>query len=275
MTTCRDAIKIFEESEVRNPEKLPAEEATQVKLYFMKPPIQKLDPAALATLKECVHLAISSNSIDKMVNFGALENLEILSLGRNNIKKIEMLESVSDHLEQLWLSYNHISSLNGLEKCKNLKVLYIGNNKISDLKEVHKLVALAGLEELVMYGNPLHAKIVEDGDLQWPLAVLKILPNLKKLDGISTIEWKVKISEGNEKQLKWLFEKIDADGSGDISISEMKGALLDDEIRREMGVAKGKAEEVFAEMDDDGSGSITFEEFCKYFSTKTDLAGLM
>ena len=42
-----------------------------------------------------------------------------------------------------------------------------------------------------MYGNPLHSKIVDDGDLQWPIAILKVLPNLKKLDGISAIEWKV------------------------------------------------------------------------------------
>jgi len=31
-----------------------------------------------------------------MANFGALENLEILSMGRNNIKKLEMLDSVGD-----------------------------------------------------------------------------------------------------------------------------------------------------------------------------------
>jgi len=275
MTTCRDAIKIFEESEVRNPDKCPAAEATQVKLYFMKPPITKLDPAALSTLKECQHLALSSNSIDKMANFGALENLEILSMGRNNIKKIELLDSVGDHLEQLWMSYNSISSLNGLEKCKVLKVLYVGNNKISDVKEIHKLANVESLEELVLYGNPIHAKIIEDGDLQWPITIMKILPNLKKLDGISTIEWKVKISEGNEKQLKWLFEKIDADSSGDISISEMKAAMLDDEVRREMGVAKGTAEEVFAKMDENGDGQILWEDFKHYFSTKTDLANLM
>jgi hypothetical protein len=58
-------------------------------------------------------------------------------------------------------------------------------------QEVHKLVNLPDLEELVMYGNPIHSKIVEDGDLQWPIAILKVLPNLKKLDGISSIEWKV------------------------------------------------------------------------------------
>ena len=68
MTTCKDAITLFVESEARNPDKLPAEEArhvratptlqcqiltlpSQVKLYFMKPPIKKLDPAALAVLK--------------------------------------------------------------------------------------------------------------------------------------------------------------------------------------------------------------------------------
>lgn len=275
MTTCRDAIKIFEESEVRNPDKVKAEEATQVKLYFMKPPITKLDPAALSVLKECQHLALSSNSIDKMANFGALENLEILSMGRNNIKKLEMLDSVGDHLEQLWMSYNSISSLNGLDKCKNLKVLYIGNNKINDIKEVHKLASMQSLEELVLYGNPLHASIIQDGDLQWPITILKILPNIKKLDGISVIEWKVKISEGNEKQLKWLFEKIDADSSGDISIGEMKAAMLDDEVRREMGVAKGTAEEVFAKMDETGDGKIFWSDFKNYFSTKTDLASLM
>ena len=132
-----------------------------------------------------------------MANFGALENLEILSMGRNNIKKIELLDSVGDHLEQLWMSFNSISSLNGLEKCKVLKVLYVGNNKISDVKEIHKLANVESLEELVLYGNPIHAKIIEDGDLQWPITIMKILPNLKKLDGISTIEWKVKISEGD------------------------------------------------------------------------------
>ena len=40
----------------------------------------------------------------------------------------------TQHLEQLWLSYNNISSLNGLDKMKNLKILYVGNNKISDIK---------------------------------------------------------------------------------------------------------------------------------------------
>ena len=75
-------------------------------------------------------------------------------------------------------------------------------------------------------------------------------------------------------------------------MDEMKGALLDDEIRRpnpnpqnrcgnpnpvrrEIGVAKGKAEEVFASMDSNKSGAITFEEFRNYFSTKQELSSVL
>ena len=71
----------------------------QVKLYFMIPPIQKMDPAALSTLKACEHLALSSNTIDKIANLGGLENLRILSVGRNNIKKLENMDALADRLE--------------------------------------------------------------------------------------------------------------------------------------------------------------------------------
>lgn len=40
-----------------------------------------------------------------------MENLRILSLGRNLIKKIENLDAVADTLEELWISYNQIASL--------------------------------------------------------------------------------------------------------------------------------------------------------------------
>lgn len=40
-----------------------------------------------------------------------MDNLQILSLGRNLLRKIEGLEPVSATLEELWLSYNQIASL--------------------------------------------------------------------------------------------------------------------------------------------------------------------
>ncbi len=46
-----------------------------------------------------------------------MENLRILSLGRNLIKKVENLEAVADTLEELWISYNSISSLVRTSRC--------------------------------------------------------------------------------------------------------------------------------------------------------------
>jgi dynein light chain 1, axonemal len=40
-----------------------------------------------------------------------LPQLEVLSLGRNSIKKLEGLEPVAPTLKQLWISYNVIERL--------------------------------------------------------------------------------------------------------------------------------------------------------------------
>ena len=103
------------------------------------PPITKMD-SALIGLKACERLALSSNSIDRMISLSGMSKLKILSLGRNVIKKIEKLEDVSNSLEELWISYNQIGALDGLSCCPNLTTLYISNNQIKQWTELDKLV---------------------------------------------------------------------------------------------------------------------------------------
>lgn len=69
-----------------------------------------------------------------------MRRLRILSLGRNMIKKIEKLDDVADTLEELWLSYNQIVSLDGLQGLPHLNTLYLSNNAIRDWNELEKLV---------------------------------------------------------------------------------------------------------------------------------------
>jgi len=268
-TTCKQAIANFEADRIRNKEGKKADECQVVKLYFQKPPIAKLDGASLATLKACEHLAVSTNCIEKMVNLAGMENLKILSLSRNKLKKIEQLDSISDRLEQLWISYNNITTLAGVEQCGKLRCLYAGNNNISDIRELSRLQTLPSLEELVLYGNPLQKKIEsEEGATAWAEKVLAVLPNLRRLDGVAAVQWRTKITEGNDIQLKELFDKMDADGSGDLTLAEVKAALDDSDIRRRSMISKEKADDLFSNMDSDSSGVIDWEEFRKYFSTK-------
>ena len=43
-----------------------------------------------------------------------LVNLKVLSLNRNQIKRIQYLDDVGNTLEQLWLNYNLIDRLDNL-----------------------------------------------------------------------------------------------------------------------------------------------------------------
>ncbi|KAL7750756.1 Dynein light chain 1, axonemal [Sorochytrium milnesiophthora] len=159
--------------------KVAAEEKV-VKLYSCQPFIVKLD-AGLQALAKVEHLGLSTNQIEKISNLQGLQFLRVLSLARNNIKKIEGLDAVADTLEELWVSYNLIERLNGVECCKKLKVLYASNNKIKAWEGVSPLTHLAQLEDVVLLGNPLEEKHTAEGN--WRDMCSKTLPQIKRLDG--------------------------------------------------------------------------------------------
>eukprot|EP00033_Pygsuia_biforma_P002999 GCRY01003300.1.p1 GENE.GCRY01003300.1~~GCRY01003300.1.p1 ORF type:complete len:204 (-),score=50.43 GCRY01003300.1:201-812(-) len=174
-TPLKDAIKKWEEN---NGMKI--NEAKEIKLHGVMPPIDRIDNS-LGQCPKCEFLSLSTNAIEKISNLGGMSNVKIVSLGRNNIKKVEQLDSLANSLEQLWLSYNQIEKTAGLSSLKKLKVLYMSNNKIKDWSEIDKLTDLPALEELLLIGNPLEVKHKEEGN--WRSEVLKRLPLLKKLDG--------------------------------------------------------------------------------------------
>lgn len=159
-TPLKDALKALEAKE-----ETPKEEMEVVKLYGFMPPIAKLDASlstlkkckklslstntidkitSVSGMDRCVAAAASSPPpvllpapaprgsraavappSDVLTAGNAPRSLEILSLGRNNIKKIEGLDGVADTLKELWISYNNIEKLAGVEKLKALEILYL------------------------------------------------------------------------------------------------------------------------------------------------------
>ena len=109
-----------------------------------------------------------------------MESLNILSLGRNQIKKFENIEAVSATIEEIWISYNLITSLSGLDKAKKLKKLYMSNNLVEKWSEIEKLQANPELEEVLFFGNPF----VDEDNAAYRIQLLKVLPNLNKIDGL-------------------------------------------------------------------------------------------
>ena len=144
------AVKVWSE---KNPEKKIEEEA-MVKLICTTPPIDRID-SSLAQFRAVVHLSLSTNCIDKIPPLPALPNLRILSLGRNQIKKISGLDEVGGVLRELWISYNQITALDGLACCVALETLFIANNKIKEIAELKKLGVNGKLANVNFFGNPL------------------------------------------------------------------------------------------------------------------------
>jgi len=96
---------------------------------------------------------------------------------------------------------------------------------------------------------------------------VELLPDLRKLDGISCVEWRTKLNEGNESQLREIFDKMDVDGSGDVTIEEMKGALGDEEIAAYCKLTPSKVDSIFENITAEGiTGGLTWDEFKKFFT---------
>jgi len=118
------------------------EEAVEVRINFSvsRGAINKVDNS-LSKLVKCEILSLSTNCIDKIPNLSGMASLRVLSIGRNNIKKIIGLDEVAGTLEQLWISYNMIGSLDGLSSLTKLTTLYCSNNLLKSFSDLDKLVS--------------------------------------------------------------------------------------------------------------------------------------
>ena len=174
-TSCRDAIRKWEEKNG-----IPPAEGTEVSLIGQIPPMDRIDDS-LNQFENCTKLSLSTNAIDKMVSLPRLKNLKILSLGRNNIKKIQYLDDVAATLEELWMSYNIVDKLEGLQSLQKLHTLYISNNRIRDFNEIGKCAQLQELRSVLFQGNPAYGELTKQQN--WPRVVQKI-PTIENIDGV-------------------------------------------------------------------------------------------
>ena len=234
-----------------------------VKLMCMMPPIERLDNA-LNTLVNVKHLSLSTNCIDKMISLPSLKNIEVLSLGRNLIKRIQGLEEIGATLKELWLSYNQISSLDGLHPCVKLTTLYITNNKIKDWAEIRKLAALPELASVGLVGNPIY-----EGSTRKSVRpqVIKNFPQVKVIDG----ELVTEADTGVDEVLDAARQKISGiHGSIDnalVTVPEFADPTRTEPLPQDvavkalaaLGLDAALAENVYGRIDVDKKGSVVVQ----------------
>ena len=142
----------------------------------------------LQLFENCQKLSLSTNAIERMTALPKLRSLKILSLGRNNIKRISGLDEVGQTLEELWLSYNLIEKLDGLQPCVKLHTFFASNNKVKQWDEISKLGQLPEIKFVLFIGNPIYKDQMEEvrGADNIPynlILILKRLPQIEFIDG--------------------------------------------------------------------------------------------
>lgn len=108
------------------------------------------------------------------------------------------MEALGDTLKELWISYNLIEKMKGINSMRNLRVLYMSNNLVREWNEFNRLQELAYLQNLLFVGNPLYESMEVE---QWRSEVARRLPFLEKLDGEPIIRTEESVICINQSQM--------------------------------------------------------------------------
>merc|ERR1711907_103801 len=85
-------------------------------------------------------------------------------------------------LEELWLYYNQIDKIDGLQNCQKLRDFFLGNNRVKSWDELNKLAMLPEVKNLVLTGNPIQLAL-KDKPEEWIPKVVQRIPQADTVDG--------------------------------------------------------------------------------------------
>ncbi|KAE8915925.1 hypothetical protein PF003_g307 [Phytophthora fragariae] len=129
-------------------------------------------------VKNCTELYMANKRIDKIANFDAFVNLEVLWINGNQIQELDGLDGCV-RIKQLYAQNNCIRSLEGssLPHFKFLRELRLYDNKLKDLQgTLDVLSRLSHLRDLDLFGNA----VMEEENYR--LQVIRAIPSLDVLD---------------------------------------------------------------------------------------------
>uniref|UniRef100_UPI00398E77B4 leucine-rich repeat-containing protein 9 isoform X3 n=1 Tax=Pristiophorus japonicus TaxID=55135 RepID=UPI00398E77B4 len=125
----------------------------------------------------------------RMVGLLYFQNLVVLTLVKQNIRRIEGLEACP-LLTQLWIVETHLVDIEGLDHCTNLQKLYLYYNRITKIKNLENLKKLE-----ILWLNNNKIQVIEG---------LNTLKHLKELNLAANLIDVISNSLDFNVQLEWL-----------------------------------------------------------------------
>lgn len=126
-----------------------------------------------------------------------------LSLVGSNISVIDKVPStLITKVQTLYLSNNHITTLDGIEQFQQLRCLSVANNLIRYLSSLRPLKQSHSLERLSLEGNTV------TGMPFYRQYVISLCPNLLNLDGVAVSREERNVDRSTERQLSAFYDQL-------------------------------------------------------------------
>eukprot|EP00192_Tetraselmis_astigmatica_P008052 CAMPEP_0117679758 /NCGR_PEP_ID=MMETSP0804-20121206/17982_1 /TAXON_ID=1074897 /ORGANISM="Tetraselmis astigmatica, Strain CCMP880" /LENGTH=671 /DNA_ID=CAMNT_0005489195 /DNA_START=489 /DNA_END=2504 /DNA_ORIENTATION=- len=123
-----------------------------------------------------VELKLNHSHILSVRDLGTgLKNLQVLWLSRVGLQRLDGVSAMPS-LRELYVSFNHITTLEAVQGIERLEVLDLEGNCITDLKEIEILGLCSRLEDVALEGNPIALQP------EYRTHVARMVPQLKLLD---------------------------------------------------------------------------------------------
>ncbi|CAF1018532.1 unnamed protein product [Rotaria sp. Silwood1] len=137
---------------------------------------QKLGKKVLAK-KDVLTLYLNNRDIRNIPSLSIFPHLNCLLIDGNHLQDLDFIKT-NLALAELYAGNNHISNIKGsLSQLKNLRILHLQNNQISNLdKLAYELRHLNALEDLNLFDNPV---TFAHG---YKSTIIDLLPKLRVLD---------------------------------------------------------------------------------------------
>ena len=98
-----------------------------------------------------------------------LSNLEVLSFSHNRLSSLSSLTACCDRITHLNVSFNALTSLDGLEACRHLTKLYASNNRVRSLEPLVSCAELQVWSVARGWGVSLqHSSLIHFGKVKHP-----------------------------------------------------------------------------------------------------------